>query len=74
MKVGDRVRWTGNGVVGAGTGRVTKLYPGYVHRDEDGDVRVPDHVAVLVDVLPRPWCYPGTQTFAPEASRLTKIA
>lgn len=73
IKIGDHVSWKANIVIGAGTGRVTKLYPGYSDRNEDGPYTVEDYAAVLVDKIPTPWPYPDTKTFAPEAARLTKI-
>lgn len=67
-KLGERVRYSGKwqtmkGVVGV----VVKLYPGYVHLDdEEGDITVEPAVAVKVlDKLPENWPYPGTDCFAP---------
>ena len=70
-KIGERVVYVGSwekmrGVVGV----VTKQYPGYIHRDADGTVRVHDSVAVKPDVLPEGWPYPEHDTFAPQVSEL----
>lgn len=76
-KVGDRLRFVGNSVVGPCVGTVLKIYRSYRHpADWDWDRDDPPpriglapewewHVAFKPDALPDPWCYVDNDKFAP---------
>lgn len=80
-KVGSRVKFKGNLVVGPCAGVVEKIYPQEEWEDDDGiDVRptgrmMPEknwHVRMKVDAIPAKWCYDERGVFAPEVCELTR--
>lgn len=81
-KVGDRVKFKGNIVVGPCTGVVERIFKQEEWEDDDDgiDIRptgrmMPEknwHVAVKVDAIPEKWCYDERGVFAPEVCDLVK--
>lgn len=79
-RIGSKVRFGGNSVVGACIGVVLAHYPKDA-LDADGEVMpgtlAPQrewHVSVQVDNLPERWAYPGTSVFAPCVGNLSKTS
>lgn len=77
-KIGERVRFAGNTVVGPCVGTVTRIYPSHVpapgQDEEDDNCRYiqgpfdPEKWRVALGVegeLPTPFVYPNTKSFSP---------
>jgi len=78
-KVGDVVSYAGAVHVGPCKGVVTAIYPTFEwdeERDRPTTATLPErewHVGMKPDALPSPWCYTGSDTFAPAVSALKLI-
>ena len=64
VKVGMKIRFPGNSVIGACTGTVEKIYPPDTQEDDPGAV------TMHPDPLPQKWPYLQCEVFAPHIDEI----